>query len=304
MAHASYQAIDVHDNELSFGGELARHSFPRATLPREFVDWVIQGRRSMYDLLEGKGHARFFDSHLPVVVTQSNDGAFPFNTGNKGVGLLPVADKIGFYCDLYRETFERCRRRPWKESLPMRLDAVRSFIDSGDVCDGALVSLEIFEKTTFANLCAQPLATLHYTGDGPVYRSYQINAVVQILPPENPVYEFAYLSRQLFEYDDFHITQTKFPYAYLFHPVSVLDKTPHARVDDDPPATTCKAWDDMELVWDAAVLAQLAQAPSFVQKFIIKVTEDYASKQGLNRVNQEMLDAIRARYEKRCPHNE
>jgi hypothetical protein len=62
-----------------------------------------------------------------------------------------------------------------------------------------------------------------------VYRSFQIDAVVEILTPEHPVYRFAFWSRRLFEHDPFHITQTRFPYAYLFHPSEVRDKTPFAR---------------------------------------------------------------------------
>ena len=53
--------------------------------------------------------------------------------------------------------------------------------------------------------------------------------VVEILSPEHPAYRFAFLNRRLFEYDRFHITQTRFPYAYRFHPVGVRDKTPFAR---------------------------------------------------------------------------
>ncbi len=61
------------------------------------------------------------------------------------------------------------------------------------------------------------------------HRSFQIDAVVEVLPPEHPVYRFAFWSRRLFEQDPFHITQTRFPYAYLFHPSEVRDKTPFAR---------------------------------------------------------------------------
>ena len=109
------------------------------------------------------------------------------------------------------------------------LEAVRRFLDGGHISNEALVTLEIFEKQTFANLNDFPIATLHFTGTGPVYRSFQVNAVVEILTPEHPAYRFAFLSRRLFEYDRFHITQTHFPFAYLFHPVEVRDKTPYAK---------------------------------------------------------------------------
>lgn len=299
MEQEHYKIIATDGPNLSFDAGETHYSFQQVSLPPAFMDWVIDGRKAMYDLLEGKGSAPFFSSHLPVAVTYSRNASFPFNTGNKGVGLLPVADRIEDYCRLYLDTIRDCRGIPWEESLPKRVGAVRSFINGGDISNQALISLEIFEKTTFANLSDFPLATLHYTGDGPVYRSFQINTVVQILPPEHPVYRFAYLSRNLFEFDNFHITQTKFPYAYLFYPVEVRDKTPFPRRDEESPPAPATQWDEMTLLWDEPVLAQLARAPSFVQKFIVKVTEEYARKEGRNRVDLEMFNAIRAKYERR-----
>lgn len=299
MSENRYREIEVQEQTVAFAADGRRHEFPRVRLPGDFLDWVIEGRRAMYDLLEGKAHAPFFGSHLPVVVTFSRESAFPFNTGNKGVGLSPVPERIDDYIDLYLETFRASTELPWEESLPMRLDAVRRFIGSKDVSDEVLLSLEIFEKTTFANLCDYPIATLHYTGDGPVYRSYQINAVVQIVPPEHPVYRFAHMSRRLFEFDDFHITQTRFPYAYAFYPVEVKNKTPFPRRDAPPKAEMPREWSDMSLVWEEEVLAQLARAPAFVQKFIIRVTEEYARQQGYAAVNLEMFNAVRARYMER-----
>lgn len=296
MNEKRYKPIEVGENTVSFEAEGQRHEFPRVRLPQGFVDWVIEGRHAMYDLLEGKSHASFFGSHLPVVVTFSRDTSFPFNTGNKGVGLSPLPEKIDDYIELYKDTFRASTELPWEESLPMRLGAVRKFIGGADVSDEVLLSLEIFEKTTFANLCDFPIATLHYTGDGPIYRSYQINAVVQIVSPEHPAYGFAHMSRQLFEYDDFHITQTQFPYAYVFYPVEVKDKTPFPRRDAPPRAEMPREWSDMSLVWEEEVLAQLARAPGFVQKFIIRATEDYARQQGYAAVNLDMFKAVRARY--------
>lgn len=296
MAEQHYRPIAVGASELSFSLDGEQRSYPRARLPESFVQWIIEGRNAMYDLLEGKSHAPFFGTHLPVVVTYSRGDAFPFNTGNKGVGLAPVPEQAEHYCGRYWQTFEQYRDKPWEESLSGRLDAVREFVNGNDVSDEVLISLEIFEKTTFANLCDFPLATLHYTGDGPVYRSYQINAVVEIVPPEHPVYRFAFLSRQLFEYDSFHITQTQFPYAYIFHPVEIKDKTPYPRRDGQVQGPVPKEWSDMSLVWDEEVLEQLIRAPAMIQKFIIRITEKFARTNGHASVSLSMFNTVRADY--------
>ncbi len=226
---APFKTIEVGAGELAFTADGRRHAFPRATLPAAFMEWMIEARRSMYGDLERRGTAGFFAAHLPVVVTWRRHRPIPFNTGNKGVGVVPVEDKLGYWADLYEDCFEQTRAAPREESLPLRLEVVRNFVSGKDVSDRGLITLEIFEQQTFANLSDFPLATLHYTDVGPVYRSFQIDTVVEILTPEHPAYRFAFLSRQLFEQDTFHITQTEFPYAYLFHPTRVRDKTPFPR---------------------------------------------------------------------------
>ena len=56
---------------------------------------------------------------------------------------------------------------------------------------------------------------------------------------------------------------------------------------------------EMELVWDAEVLEQLINAPTFIQKFIIKTTEEYARQHGHANVNLPMFNAVRSRYMKK-----
>ncbi len=229
MDQPKFTKIDVQDSELSFMKDGERKTFPRVDLPDSFMEWLIAGRSALYDLLEGKGTAPWHAAHLPVVVTQDLTAPIPFNTGNKGVGVLPFEDRIDEYADNLKEVLEGTRGAPGKETLPTRLAAVRKPLEAGHISNKSLITLEIFERNTYRNLCEYPVASLHYTGEGPVFMSFQIDAVVEILTPEHPAYRFAFLSRQLFEYDPFHITQIHFPYAYLFHPVAVRDKTPKRR---------------------------------------------------------------------------
>jgi len=224
-----FRGISQNGVGLSFDMDGIRHSFTRVSLPDVFMEWLIEGRKAMYETLEGMYTAPFFQSHLPVVVTQTQGQSIPFNTSNKGVGLLPEEDKIEEYCDLLERTLESTRDMPPDQTMAERLGAVRLLLERNEVSNRALITLEIFEKQTFRNLCDFPVATLHYTDHGPTYLSFQIDSVVEVLTPSHPAYRFAFLSRQLFEHDRFHITQTTFPYAYLFHPVQIRDKTPKRR---------------------------------------------------------------------------
>ena len=134
-------------------------TMPVIPLPNKFVEWIEQGRRSMYDKLQGKGQPGFFTSHLPVMVTQSAGQAFPFNCSNKGVGYLPKPQYLTEYIQLFRDTIESTKGRSWQESMTERIKAVSSFYFDREKIDfRALSSLEIFEKTTFANLARNPMA--------------------------------------------------------------------------------------------------------------------------------------------------
>ncbi len=146
IERVSLKRIEVDDGELAFTAGGRHHTFPRVALPGAFMEWMIAARRSMFQDLEGHGTAEFFAAHLPVVVTYCRDQPIPFNTGNKGVGVVPVADKLGHYADLYQDCFDQTRAAPREESLPRRLDAVRRFVSGEDVSDRALITLEIFEQ--------------------------------------------------------------------------------------------------------------------------------------------------------------
>ena len=67
---------------------------PLQVLPENLIDWMDDGRRGMYERLQGNhdSNGMFFSQHLPVLVTHNPDSVFPFNCGNKGVGFLPKAE--------------------------------------------------------------------------------------------------------------------------------------------------------------------------------------------------------------------
>lgn len=91
---------------------------------------------------------------------------------------------------------------------------------------GCLGSLEIFQGQTFQNILLDPRVSLHYTGEGPDYPGFQINAIAEMVHSGNPRFEFLHWARQLFERDSFHIQQPAYPLGYLFWVSEVYDKSP------------------------------------------------------------------------------
>ncbi len=263
-------------------------------LPEKYVAWINEGRRAMYDsILEQQTNIRFFSQHLPVVVTCSMDRLFPFNCANKGVGFVPRQQYLTEFIDLLEATHRNTRNRPWRESLRERVQTMsRIYFDSDKMDYRAMASLEIFERQTFNNLCRTPMASLLYTGDCPDYTSFQLDCVVEIVGPDDPRHRFTVLARTLFEFESFHIMQTRFPYAYIFWIAGVTDKTPVRRPDPSAEKRSLETSGTMR--WHEDAMQAVSRAPSMIQQFIRESVEDYASRRGFTEISAELLEEARA----------
>ena len=284
--------VRIEDNSIRVELESGLVTLPSESLPVRYVEWIEQGRRAMYDKLMGKGNPAFFTSHLPVMITQSLDQAFPFNCGNKGVGYLPKPEYLQEFIDLFHATIENTRGRPWQESLRERIEAVsRFYFDREKIDYRAMSSLEIFEKTTFKNLSRTPLAALHYTGNAPDYMSFQINAAVEVIGPDDPRHEFIKLARVMFEYDSFHIAQHQFPYAYIFWISSVQDKTPFRVPEKAGKVITLASKGEMK--WNPDAIESINRAPGMIRQFITEQIEKYAKDRGFKEITMDLMKEAR-----------
>ncbi len=296
------QRVRLTDSGLQVDTEDGLLALPSETLPDRCIDWIEQGRRAMYDKLQGKGNPAFFTSHLPVLITYAKGQPFPFNCGNKGVGYLPKPQYLQEYINLFRDTIARTKGRPWQESMHDRLEAVSSFYFNREVIDyRALSSLEIFEKSTFNNLARTPLAALHYTGNAPDYLSFQVNAAVEIIGPEDPRHEFVKLARVMFEYDSFHIAQHQFPYAYVFWISSVLDKTPFRVPEKEKGGNVITLATKGGMQWAPEAIESINRAPGMIRQFITEQIEKYASQRGFKEITMELVREAREILERTPP---
>jgi hypothetical protein len=182
-------------------------------LPQNFVRWQLDYKRGIYDAIEKNEYVAFNAGHLPVVGTWSADSAFP-NLANKGVGFTPKDEHIDHYLAIVEGAVAAARQ---VYSHPEHIDWRR------------LQLLEIFEGATFRNLCRNPRAAVLWTGNSPVFLSFQVDCLVEVITPEHPRYRFAWAMRRLFEYEPFHVVQTIFPYAYTLWVHDWKDKTPKRR---------------------------------------------------------------------------
>ena len=64
--------------------------FALEPLPNNFIDWQINERLKMFELLKRGENPTFLSPHLPTLITLSDENnGFPMNAASKGVGLVP-----------------------------------------------------------------------------------------------------------------------------------------------------------------------------------------------------------------------
>lgn len=201
-------------------------------LPDPFVRWQLEYKMGIYDAIERDEYIPFNAGHLPVVGTWNGESGVP-NLANKGVGFTPKDEYIDRYLSLVETAVAEIEKLPphaVDETRSLRLNTARELYSHPEHIDWRRLGLlEIFEGGTLRNLRVNPRASVLWTGNSPVFISYQVDCVVEIIELDDPRYRFSWAMRRLFEYEPFHVVQTLFPYAYCFWVVNYLDKTPKRR---------------------------------------------------------------------------
>lgn len=206
-------------------------SFERKNLPEDFLTWQSQARIAAFEIMRKAASKAVVNmpAHLPVMVTYG-EGCFPANMTSKGMGLLPLEEHLEFYCEKFEQVAQANRQELWEKSLEKRLEAVQSFYSHPQHFDSRVLGgLEIFEGSTYKNLTTNPRASLLYSGQAPLFPSYQMDGFVEIIQPGNLRYRYLLAARELFARDAFHIQQIHYPFGYIFYPVDIRDKTPFPR---------------------------------------------------------------------------
>lgn len=195
-------------------------------LPASFIDWQIAERRQVFAALERGELPRSFAAHLPVVSTIGG-GPFPVHSATKGAGLTPKDAELPQLIGAIEDCLALCAARPWPATLGRRIALARLLYDHPEHIDRRRLGLiEIFRGQTYHNILDDPRVTLLFTGPGPHYLSYQVNALATVVAADDPCFRFILGMRQLFERDRFHIQQPAYPTGYLLWVHAVIEKTP------------------------------------------------------------------------------
>ncbi len=223
--------VRVHDDALTVTIQGVPKHFLLQSLPTEFIEWQINERRSLFQTLAQGIKPNFLSSHIPTLLTlnRTNDD-FPLNAASKGVGLVPDDPLISTMTKQLKRMNAELQQKEFFQSLPDRLRALELLYgDMTKINRRALGGLEIFETRSFMNIAQDPRISLFFVGGSPMYKSYQLNCIAEIIDAGEAFYEFVRSIRSLFEEASFHFQQPKYPYAIKYHVVQVLDKSLRVR---------------------------------------------------------------------------
>lgn len=226
------EQVQVTDGVARMTTDGITREFAIKELPEPFIRWQLDYKHSIYDAIERDEYIAFNAGHLPVVATSGKNSLVP-NLANKGVGFTPKDEHIAYYLDRVESAVARIQELPphaVNETRDLRIKTARELYSNPDHVDWRRLGLlEIFEGSTLRNLSENPLASVLWTGNSPVFVSYQVDCVVEIITPDDPRYRFSWAMRRLFEYEPFHVVQTMYPYSYCFWVHDFKDKTPKRR---------------------------------------------------------------------------
>lgn len=226
------EQVKVENDVVNYKQNGASQEFGIKELPEKFIRWQLDYKHKIYDAIEKDEYIAFNAGHLPVVGTWDEGSLVP-NLANKGVGFTPKDEYIDHYLKVVEDAVEQIQKLPphaVNDTRNLRISAAREFYAHPEHIDWRRLGLlEIFEGSTFKNLSRNPFASVLWTGNSPVFVSFQVDCVVEIITPDDPRYRFSWAMRRLFEYEPFHVVQTMYPYSYCFWVMDWKDKTPKRR---------------------------------------------------------------------------
>jgi hypothetical protein len=202
----------------------------RATLPLDFLEWQSRSRIELFRTMSTRGASavKAMPAHLAVLGSHGPDGAI--NLAAKGIGMVPIPEKLRHFTTLFRRTVDSCSKSDGSETVRERMETLLSFyMDVQNFDDSRLGGLEIFEGETYSNLSKDPRVSLLFAGEPPSFNSYQVDGVVEFVRPPDPYFGFLRATREMFAMDPFHVPQRNYRHGFIVHVSQVRDKRPFTR---------------------------------------------------------------------------
>ncbi len=181
--HCRQETVDV--SRLEEGVVRARvdgrwREFRLCGLPKGFLKWSLKRRM---ELMEGKA-AFFLGAHCGLVATYGcprSDSEFHINNAAKGVGFLPLPDRLAEVNRLVEEGFAKSAKE--RHALMRRLyENFDRYFDKTRLVSLELYTRPDFETQTFINQMTNPACSIVFLD----MTSYELKAISHLLHPADP----------------------------------------------------------------------------------------------------------------------
>ncbi len=203
--------------------------FPLKPIPDDLYE-ALAGAVDVEGEPEQKLRA-IYDSTImkPAVSTFNFDAPFLVNSSVK-ITRLTLKDEI------IDEMIEELEGRllsfqgiQFKDTIEERIDLYREiFVDDTKIDRFRLGAAEIFGEATYANIRRDPrVCLILYWNDrqNGEMKSYQINAIAEVVPPGTPYYRYMRVLRTLFSSRFVDSRRDSYVAAYKFWVSDILDKS-------------------------------------------------------------------------------
>ncbi len=178
------------------------HTYPLNPLPDDLYEGlaaVVEGEGTPQERLQTIYRATVMK---PTLCTFAYDNPFPVNAATKIARLTLTDDAIDNSIEDIEGRLLAMQGMPFQETVNDRIDLYREiFLDDSKIDRFRLGVMEIFGNNTYRNIQRDPRVSMttywtdNVSGES---RSYQVNAIAEIVEPGTPFFRYMQVLRSLF----------------------------------------------------------------------------------------------------------
>ncbi|MHA2085008.1 MAG: hypothetical protein ACXAEB_10875 [Candidatus Thorarchaeota archaeon] len=165
----------------------------------------------------------------PTLSTLDHTNPFPINSATKIVRLTLTDDAILDQIDELESELLSLQGRPFQETITQRIELYQSLVlDDSKMDRFRFGAVEMFGDVTYTNIMRDPRASLGFfwvQDQQPTAVGFQINCIVEVVPPGNPFFRYMRVMRQLFSSQLIDLRKDDYVGAYKLWVSEYREKT-------------------------------------------------------------------------------
>ena len=165
----------------------------------------------------------------PTLSTLDHTNPFPINSATKIVRLTLTDDAILERIDELESDLLSLQGLPFQETIAQRIELYQSlFLDDSKMDRFRFGAVEMYGDVTYTNILRDPRASLGFfwiQEQQPSAIGFQINCIVEVVPPGDPFFRYMRVMRQLFSSQLIDLRKDEYVSAYKLWVSEYREKT-------------------------------------------------------------------------------